>query len=914
MKTLYIIDASAYIHRAYHAIRPLTASDGTPTNAVYGFIKLINKIKNEKKPDYIAVCFDHPSKNFRHELSPQYKANRTEIDVDLIKQMPIAREAVKAMNLHLLEKSGFEADDLIGTLAKKAEEQGIFTVIVTGDKDLFQLVDDNIQIWNESKNIMFDRQKVYEKYGIYPEQIVDMLALMGDACDNITGIKGIGEKTAVKLLQEYKTLENIIENAASLKGKLAQTVKEGAESAILSKKLVQLELNAPIDYSIDDMKFDDNLFSNAADFLKKYEFQSFLKQDHFQNIFKITEKTEKVKEITPQIKRPEDSEPHIPINIPDVKIADSVESALELKKILETKDNITISVETNGYDFTSSFLVGISFFYGQDAVYYVPVNHSDFTLKQLPAEDFKNVFGGLFESDKIKFTGYDLKFVKHILKKHHIALKNSFCDVMIASYCIDPSRRHDLENLAETILSFKIDSEESLLGKGSKKITPDILGVDTLSKYSGTKAYLINRLADKFLKELKLKNLDKLFFEMEMPVLSVLTEMEETGIKIDESFLKTFDEKITKEISESENKIFKISQIEFNINSPKQLAEILFEKMNLPAVKKTKTGYSTDESVLSELSGYEIANEILKYRELQKIKTTYIDSMLRYCGTEGCRIHTILNQAVTTTGRLSSSEPNLQNIPVRTDYGRQIRRAFIADIGNIFISADYSQIDLRALAHISGDKTLIDAFNNGRDIHTATAMEIFSAPSERDVTPQMRSAAKSINFGIVYGISPFGLSKQLGIPVQQAKEYIDNYFKKYSGVKQWTFDVTEQAKKTGFVKTLSGRIRYIPEINSSNKQTVSFGERMALNTPVQGTSADIIKIAMINISNKIKEQKLNSKLLLQVHDDLLFETPEEEKNIMIKMIKYEMEHAMELKVPLAVDMKAGINWAEMDKI
>lgn len=913
MKVLYIIDASAYIHRAYHAIRPLTTSDGTPTNAVYGFIKLINKIKNEKKPDYIAVCFDHPSKNFRHEISPQYKANRTEIDLDLIKQMPIAREAVKAMDLCILEKSGYEADDLIASLAKKAEKENIRTVIVTGDKDMFQLVNENITIWNESKNIMFDSQKVYEKYGIYPEQIVDMLALMGDACDNISGIKGIGEKTAVKLLQEHKTLENIIQNASLLKGKLAETVKYGAESAILSKKLVQLELNAPVDFEIEEMKFNENLFANAAEFLKKYEFGSFIKSGWHSN-GSNTAKPAQTPAVTPDLIPHKESQVEIKLKLPDIKIIDSYETASELRKILDTKENITISIETNGYDFTSSFLVAVSFFCQDGFAYYIPVSHSDFTLKQLPPEEFKSVFGGFFESEKIKFTGYDLKFAKHILKKLGINLKNAYFDIMLASYCVDPSASHDIESLSEKIFAFKLDSEETLLGKGSKKITPDMLAIDVLSKHSGFKAYLTYMLASKFSNDLKLKNLESLFFKIEMPVMSVLTQMEESGIKIDSDFLREFDSKITLEISSCEKKIFQLSDAEFNINSPKQLAEILFEKMHLPAVKKTKTGYSTDESVLAELSGYEIANEILKYRELQKIKTTYIDSMLRYCGAEGCRIHTIFNQAVTTTGRLSSSEPNLQNIPVRTDYGRQIRRAFIADYGNIFISADYSQIDLRALAHISEDKTLINAFNNGKDIHTATAMEIFSARSEQDVTSQMRSAAKSINFGIVYGISPFGLSKQLAIPIQQAKEYIDNYFKKYSGVRQWMSDITDFAKRTGYVQTVAGRIRYIPEINSSNKQTVSFGERMALNTPVQGTSADIIKIAMINIAAKIKEQNLKSLMLLQVHDDLLFEVPENEKDIMLKMIKYEMEHAMTLKVPLIVDMKKGLNWAEMDKI
>ena len=907
-KTLYIIDASAYIHRAYHAIRPLTTSKGVPTNAVYGFIKLINKIKKEQKPDYIAICFDHPSKNFRHRLSPVYKANRKQLDEDLIKQMPIARQAVEAMQLAWFEKAGFEADDVIGTVAKKAEKQGIKVVIVTGDKDLFQLVNDNIHIWNESKNIMFDSQKVFEKYGLYPDKIVDMLALMGDNCDNVCGVKGIGEKTAVKLINTYGSVENIIANADSIKGKISQAVKDGANDVLLSKKLVQLELNVPIDVSIEEMNFNDNLFETetAKQFFKEYELYSFIpnsQQEIFQENKEEKKQEQKVSE--QQVIHKETK------NIP--KVVDTVQVANELKQELLQQKEISINIETAGSGIMQDLIVGVSFCYGQENNYYIPINHNDFILQQIQQNEFVEIFKPVFENKSINFIGCDLKFIKHILKTVNIELKNIGFDVMIASYCINPSQQHTIENLALKFLDFHIKSEEEVFSKGTKKIKADNIDIETLADYSCSKAISIYNLKEILTNELKKNNLTKLFFDIEMPIVQVLYEMEDIGIKTDKNFLDEFDKELIKEISVIEQNIYSLAGETFNINSPKQLAVILFEKLKLPVIKKTKTGYSTDESVLAELSQYDIANEILKYRELQKLKTTYVDSIRRFTEVEGERIHTIFNQAVTTTGRLSSSDPNLQNIPIRTEYGRRLRKVFVADEGKIFVSADYSQIDLRSLAHISKDANLIKAFCSGQDIHTATAMEVFNVAKKEDVTKQQRMAAKSINFGIVYGISSFGLSKQLDIPVKQAKEYIDSYFSKYRGIKIWSSKIIEETKQKGYVKTITGRIRYIPEINSSNKQIVSFGERMALNTPVQGTSADIIKIAMINVSEKLKEQNLKSKILLQVHDDLLLEVPKDEENIVVNMLKYEMEHAVKLDVPLLVEIKVGTNWAEMQK-
>ena len=903
-KVLYIVDASAYIHRAYHAIKPLTTSEGIPTNAIYGFIKLINKIKKEKKPNYIAVCFDHPSKNFRHQLLPSYKANRKQIDEALIKQMPIAREAVKAMHLTLFEQAGFEADDIIGTIAKKAEHEGIKVVIVTGDKDLFQLVNENIHIWNEAKNVMYDINEVFNKYGLYPNKIVDMLALMGDSCDNVCGIKGIGEKTAVKLINTYGSVENIIANADNIKGKISQAIKEGTSNIMLSKQLVQLELNVPIEFNIEKLKLNENLFEYAQEFLKKYEFYSFIPSKQ-QNILQSTvfQNTEN---------KPVNQEKIINKEIKNnVTIIDTVEKAKNLQEKLLKEKEIAINIETSGTSIIQDLLVGVSLCFGQNNNYYIPINHNDFILQQVQETDFIEIFKPIFENDEINFIGCDLKFIKHIFKTIGINLKNISFDIMIASYCVNPAQKHTIENLSLKFLDFHIKTEEEIFSKGTKKIKAENIAIDIMANYSCSKAISIYNLKDILIQKFKQNDLENLFFNIEMPMVEILYEMEEIGIKIDSIFLDNFDKELATQISVIEQKIYTIADEKFNINSPKQLATILFEKLNLPSTKKTKTGYSTDESVLLELSQYDIAKELLKYRELQKLKTTYIDSMKKFVEIEGERIHTVFNQAVTTTGRLSSSYPNLQNIPIRTEYGKKLRKAFIADEEKIFVCADYSQIDLRSLAHLSKDTNLINGFNLGQDIHTATAMEIFHISKKDEVTKQQRAVAKSINFGIVYGISAFGLSKQLDINVNQAKEYINNYFSKYIGVKNWSTKIIEETKQKGYVKTITGRIRYIPEINSTNKQIVAFGKRIALNTPVQGTSADIIKIAMINISKKLKKQNLKSKILIQVHDDLLLECPKEEQDIVTNMLKYEMEHAIKLEVPLLVAIKVGNNLADL---
>ncbi len=907
MKKFYIIDGNAYIHRAYHALPPLSTSHNQQVNAVYGFIKLLMKIKNNFKPDFIAVCFDYPAKNFRHAMYKEYKANRKPLDEALISQMPIAREAVKALNIAEVELEGYEADDLIATIAEKNKKDEIRSIIVTGDKDILQLVeDDDILVWNDSKDIMFGEKEVEEKFGVKPGRLTDVFALMGDASDNIPGVKGIGEKTAVKLIQKFGTLQKTLDNAASVKGNAGKLLQNGKNDALLSKELVELKKDVPIKY---DLKYFENReidTAAAVPFFKKYEFKSLLNK-----YAGDTEPSAMSKTGEPVL--PENKHMSIKGKKADFKseIADTVEKAEEVAKKIEKEGVFALKTIGSSDDSLKSHIIGVSFCVSGIS-YYVPVGHNDFTAKQIVFEDFKKIFGPVLNSTKIKKTGYDLKHERNIYFSLKIGIENIYFDIMLASYCLNAAKSHDIADMAEEYLGFKA-ADKSYLGKASKKIAHSEASVEHSASYANSISYASYEIYTILEPAIEKNKLFELFFDIEMPLLEVLSEMEMAGIKVDMEFLKHFDTKISAEIKKIEANIYITAGTEFNINSPKQLASIMFDKLHLPVVKKTKTGYSTDEEVLTELSSYEFPAEILKYRELQKLKSTYIDPITNYCAYYGDRIHTIFNQAVTITGRLSSTEPNLQNIPIKSAYGREFRKAFIPEKGNVFVSADYSQIDLRVLAHISGDKKLIEAFKEGEDIHSATAREVFNVPKNEKVPDDLRSAAKSINFGIVYGMSPFGLSKQLNIPFAKAKEYIDGYFERYSGVKKWMSEIVEDAKKNGYVCTITGRVRYMPEFQSSNSQLKAAGERMALNTPVQGSSADIIKIAMVNIYNELKSKEYDALMLLQVHDDLLFEVHKDKAVKLAAMIKDKMENSVKLGVPLVVDIKTGGSWGDMEK-
>lgn len=899
MKKFFIIDGNAYIHRAYHALPPFLTSNNQHVNAVYGFIKLLLKIKNNFKPDYLAVCFDYPSKNFRHELFKEYKANRKPLDDALTSQMPIAREAVKALNIAEIEIKGYEADDLIATITENNKKNNLQTVIVTGDKDILQLAEyENVLIWNDSKDIMYDAKKVEEKYGVTPSQLSDVFALMGDAVDNVPGIKGIGEKTAVKLIKEFGTLENILQNADSVKGNIGKLLQHGKEEALISRKLIVLNKQVPLDYSTEKFENKNLDVNKAIPFFEKYEFKSLIAKYSDTNQPVVVLKDFKF----------------------DSEIVHTRKRAVEIAKIMKEANTVAIKTIGSLADSLKAQIVGISLCVetkdlGETLAksFYFPVGHNDLTSLQMSFDEFKNIFVPVLSSNKIKKIGHDLKQERNIYKMLGVDLNNLYFDTMLASYCINPAKSHNMIDMSKKYLSF-VAGDDTYLGHGFKKIVFADTAIEDTARYANSISSNVFAISKIFDLQMKGTKLESLFFDIEMPLAEVLSEMEIVGIKIDSSFLRVFNEKIVAEFKKIENNIYKIAKQEFNINSPKQLSTILFEKLNLPVIKKTKTGYSTDESVLVELSSYELPIEVLKYRELQKLKSTYIDPIANYCAYYGDRIHTIFNQAVTTTGRLSSTEPNLQNIPIRSAYGREFRKVFVPAENKIFISADYSQIDLRVLAHISGDQKLIEAFKNSADIHSATAREIFNVPKDKPVTDDLRSAAKSINFGIVYGMSPFGLSKQLNISMEKAREYIEGYFERYSGVKTWMKQVVAQAARDGYVSTIAGRIRYMPELQSANVQFRNAGERIALNMPVQGSSADIIKIAMINIRNEVRLKNYKSLMLLQVHDDLLFESHVEEQKLMVALIKDKMENAVKLNVPLSVDIKIGKNWGEMEKI
>jgi DNA polymerase-1 len=910
MRRFFILDGNAYIHRAYHALPPLSTSNNQQVNAVYGFIRLLLKIKSVFIPDYIAVCFDYPSKNFRHEIFKEYKANRKPLDEVLISQMPLAREAVDALNISRVEIQGYEADDLIATIVKYNKKNLVQTVIVTGDKDILQLTEDeNVLVWNDSKNIMYDAKKVEDKYSVKPNQLLDIFALTGDATDNVPGIKGIGDKTAVKLLKEYGSLKNILQNADSIKGKVGKLLQQGKGDVELSKKLIELNFNVPLDYRLNDFENKDLDIDKAVSFFEKYEFKSLVdkyygKRKYLQNIGHKTNGILENKELNFNDFSQDDLK---------FEIVNSITRALEVMDIVKEAGEFSLKTIVSDADSLKAKIIGVSMCVNKRSFYF-PIGHNDLTFIQISLDEFIKVFYPVFTSKTIKKVGYDLKQERNIYIMLHIVLNNVYFDTMLASYCLDPAKSHKIENLSKEYLNFELDGV-NLNGKGIKNFSFADLSIDHVAKYANSFSAAEFALYKIFETQIKEKNLDNLFFNMEMPLIEILSEMEIVGIKIDTSFLRAFNERIVSELRHVENNIYKISDKEFNINSPKQLAHIMFEKLNLPIIKKTKMGYSTDESVLLELSSYEFPSEVLKYRELQKLKSTYIDPINNYCAYYGDRLHTVFNQAVTATGRLSSTDPNLQNIPIKSAYGREFRKAFIPESGKVFISADYSQIDLRVLAHISRDKKLIDAFNNeGADIHADTAREIFNIKNSEPLPNSLRKAAKSINFGIVYGISPFGLSKQLNIPVAKAKDYIDGYLEKYNGVKTWMKLIVEQALNDGYVTTITGRVRYIPELHSSNVRVRNAGERITLNTPIQGSSADIIKIAMIGIYNELKIQDCKSLMILQVHDDLLLEVPLEEKEAIISVVKDKMENAVKLDVPLLIDIKVGDNWGEMKKI
>ncbi|MFY9271173.1 MAG: DNA polymerase I [Candidatus Manganitrophaceae bacterium] len=875
-RTFYIIDGSSYFYRAYFAIRELSTSTGLPTNAVYGFTQMLLKIIKDKKPDYLAIAFDSKGPTFRHTAYQDYKIHRPEMPSPLAAQIPYIHRMVEAFRIPVIIGDGYEADDLIGTLARKGETKGFKVIVVTGDKDMFQLVSPGISVYDTMKEKHYTEKEILEKFGTTPAQVVEIMGLMGDSVDNIPGVSGIGEKTAVQLIQQFGTIGNLLAHLDQVKKpKLRERLSAEAETARLSRSLALIDTDCPIDFDPERFRMEPPDFEKLIPLCNELEFSNLLKG----------------------------------LTLPAPMMADGYRilpagEIGEAMATIEKKRRVAIEMLTTSDEPMRAEWVGIAFCLEKGEAFYIPLEDR----KQLPRE-MKTVL----ESTSITKVGHDLKVAEIVLGRRGISLRGATFDTMIASYLLNPGRRDQtLEAVTFEYLKERLTTAtEAAGGDKQAKEHPLFEGMpERIAPYLCQRADAILKLAEILPSLLDRQGLIPLFNDLEMPLVPVLAEIERNGVKIDADLLSGISKELDGKLAELTGRIYRLAGVEFNINSPKQLAEVLFVKLGLPPVRKTKTGYSTDEEVLTQLAvQHELPAEILNNRQLVKLKSTYVDALPKLIHPETGRVHTQLNQAITATGRLSSKEPNLQNIPIKGDLGRRIRQAFIADPGCLLLSADYNQIELRILAHMSDDPVLIESFRTGEDVHTRTAVQLFGLPKE-EITSEMRRVAKTVNFGIIYGISPFGLSTGLGVSQIEAKRYIDRYFEYYHGVKRFIDEMLTTATKQGYVTTLFGRRRQIPELASSNNQTRGLGERLAVNTPLQGTAADIIKKAMIDIWKWMQEAEVKSRMILQVHDELIFEVPENEVPLMKEKVAALMEGVILLKAPLTVDIGVAPNWAE----
>ena len=890
--SLFLIDGNSYIYRAFYAIRGLATSKGFPTNAVYGFTNMLMKVINEKKPEYLAVCFDPKGATIRHQVYEEYKATRAPMPEGLVPQIPYIHSIVDAFNIPVVMFNGIEADDAIAAVTRKAIKDGLAVTIVTADKDLFQLINDDVRIYDTMKDEMYGAEECIRKFGVPPEKIPEFLGLVGDASDNIPGVPGVGPKTAVQLISEFGSIDNVLLNLDKIsRPKLRDALKANADNARLSRDLAELKYELPVSLDIGSLARRSQKSRELIELFKEMEFTALLK-------FVTPEEAPEAEYIT-------------------------VRDEAALKKLVEEiMDNASVSVNVEA---TSALPmvgepVGIALCTNDARSYYVPFGHveqreGDLLATeapgQLPAHKVIETLRPVLEDDAIEKIGHNIKYDIIVLANMGVDLRGARFDTMVGSYLLNPGRAaHNLESVALEHLSLKKMVISDVVGTGQKAIPYSHVDVRTATKYSAEWAWLSRKLLEVLKPRLEAEGLARLFYDMELPLIYVLAQMERDGVYIDTAYLRDMGLELNSELSRLIKKIYSIAGEEFNINSPKQLASILFEKLGLPPVKKTKSGYSTDEEVLRTLAlNHPLPAEILEYRELFKLKSTYVDALGRLANPKTGRVHTSFNQAVTATGRLSSSDPNLQNIPIRGEIGRKIRAAFCAPEGSVIISADYSQVELRIMAHLAEDSSLIESFVNGEDVHRRTASEIFSIAPE-SVTPEMRRRAKAVNFGIMYGLSAYGLSVQLGVHPREAKEYIDAYFTRHSGVRDFIAKTLDETSRQGYAVTLFGRKRPIPELQSDNKVTRSLGERLAVNTPIQGSAADLIKTAMINISRRLKVEGFKAKMVLQVHDELVFEAPEDETERVRELAVKEMEGAAQFKAPLKVDVGIGKNWGE----
>ncbi len=937
-----IIDGNALAHRAWHAIPPLKTKDGRIVNAAFGFTSILLRVLKDLKPEYIAVTFDLKGPTFRHEKFEDYKAQRVAQADEFYEQFPIIKDIVRAFNIPIYEEQGYEADDVIGTLCKhpQVDKKNILSVIVTGDKDTLQLIDDNTEVFTLRKGmsdtVTYDTKAVIEKFeGLTPAQMIDYKALRGDPSDNIPGIKGIGEVTAIQLLNEFGTLENLYE-ALEKKSKQVETIKERIrgliidqkEQCLMSKDLATIRTNVPMKFELEDCAIKSFNKDEVYRLFSSLEFQSLLVRLPSESM--VVEEVEERKmeqgglfaseisknsEISEVIKKAKNQKNN-KATANEIKqvyhLIDNEEKFQGFIKKLEKQKIFVFDTETTGLNPRVAELLGVSFSWQAGEAYYVALN-----AEEAKKKEWLLTMKKIFENDKVKKCGQNMKFDAMMLKMNGIEMENYYFDTMIASYLLNPgTRQHGLDHLAFTLFQYKKIATTELIGTGKKQITMAEVPIETVSNYACEDADFTWRIYEVLEKELEKENLRKLFNEIEMPLVPVLIEMEFNGVKIDVDRIKEINQKVSRTIKSLEKKIFELAGEEFNISSPLQLKVILFDKLLIPTqgLKKTKTGISTAAPELEKLAGqHEIIDYLSQYRELTKLKSTYLDALPKLIDKKTGRVHTSFNQTVTATGRLSSSDPNLQNIPIRNEWGKEMRKVFVADHGNRLIAADYSQVELRVIACLAKDEVMMGVFKRGEDIHRATAAKIFGV-EPKDVTDDMRRKAKEVNFGVLYGMGSSGLSQRTGISRVEAKEFIQKYFDTYKRVREYTEEMVEQAHKNEVVETLFGRKRSLTEINASMPMLRAAAERMAVNMPIQGTAADLMKIAMIEVYKEVKKVSPKTRMLLQVHDELVFETPLAEVEKVAKIIDDKMEKIHKLAVPIKVETEVGKNWDEMSVV
>lgn len=891
---LFLVDGHSFCYRAYYAIRNLSNSKGEPTNAIYGFITMLRKLIQDYGPDHLAICFDHAKPTFRHEKYKDYKANRSPMPEDLCQQIEPIKDFCKAFRFAMFEMPGYEADDVIGTLARRAEKIGYEVFIITGDKDAMQLVNERVRILNPHKDgTVYDVAAVKKKFdGLGPDQVIDVMALMGDSSDNIPGVHGIGEKTAVKLIQEFGSVENLMNHLEKIKSKKQQEMLAGGrDDALLSKDLARIDTEVDFDVDWDSLELRPPDEEHLINLVKRYEFRALLKE---------------LPPVTAPAARRQDEK----------RCYHTIQTEEELAKFVKELSGIkefSFDTETTSSDPMRACLVGMSFSWKNSCAHYIPVSSCDHQGKGIPVEKVLAAVKPLLEDSSYRKAGQNVKYDYIVMKRHGVELKGVFFDTMIASYLINPVKfTHNLDDISLEYLGMRKIPTQSLLGTGKNQVTMDTVALEHVSEYACEDVDCVYQLVPILGAKIRENNLWKLFEEVEMPLSLVLAEMEMNGVYLDTKLLEELSSKAADDLQELTWKICEEAGEEFNINSTKQLADVFFVKKKFPVIKKTKTGFSTDVSVLEKLAeDYELPRMILEYREKSKLKSTYLDALPKMIHPDTGVVHTSYNQATTVTGRLSSTDPNLQNIPIKTEAGRMIRKAFIPRpreraLGSI-LSADYSQIELRILAHFSGDESLMRAFREERDIHNFTATLLYGL-GEKEITREMRNVAKTINFSIIYGKTAYGLSQDLGISVGEADEFIKNYFSRYSGVRDYLESQKEKARREGYLTTLLGRRAYFPDINSKNAQLRQFAERAAVNAPIQGSAADLIKLAMIRIQDRLKKETFESLMIMQVHDELVFDGPEKEMAELKELVRDGMETAHTLNVPLVADVYIGQSW------